>query len=245
MVTAKQIYKYLDEVMPFETQEKWDNSGLLLDTYAETEKVLCCLDVTKAAVDKAVEENCGIIVSHHPLIFSAIKSLDCDSILFKLIQNNISAISAHTNFDKYTFGTSAKLIEFCGIDGTMEQNEYAFAVSLNEEKSFDKFLNDIKKNTKIKLQYVKSCENITKVMVVAGSGKGMTEEIVAAGCDCIVTGESSYHDMLDLKELGISTICLGHDESEKISVVTFAELIKEKFNVETVVYTEDGLVNYI
>ena len=73
----------------------------------------------------------------------------------------------------------------------------------------------------------------------------MTEEIVAAGCDCVVTGESSYHDMLDLKELGISTICLGHDESEKISAATFAELISAQFGVETVVFTEDSLVNYI
>lgn len=245
MITAKQIFEYLNEVMPFETQEKWDNSGLLINSGAKTDKALCCLDVTKAAVDKAIEEKCGIIVSHHPVIFSAVKSLDADSILFKLIQNNISVISAHTNFDKYQFGTSAKLIEFCGIEGERQQNEYAFSVTLPEAEKFDEFIKKVKENTDIKLQFVKSCENITKIMVVAGSGKGMTEEIVAEGCDCIVTGESSYHDMLDLKELGVSTICLGHDVSEKISVATFAELISEQFNIETVVYTEDTLVNYI
>ena len=245
MITAKQIFEYLNEVMPFETQEKWDNSGLLVNSGVQTDKVLCCLDVTKAAVDKAVEEKCGIIVSHHPVIFSSIKSLDMDSILFKLIQNNISVISAHTNFDKYSLGTSAKLIEFCGIEGERQQNEYAFCVTLAETEKFDNFIKKIKENTNIKLQFVKSSEKITKIMVVAGSGKGMTEEIVAAGCDCIVTGESSYHDMLDLKELGVSTICIGHDESEKISVATFAELISGNFGVETVVFTEESLVNYI
>ena len=245
MVTAKQVFEYLNEVMPFETQEKWDNSGLLVNSNTETDKVLCCLDVTKAAVDKAVKEKCGIIVSHHPVIFSSIKSLDSESILFKLIQNNISVISAHTNFDKYSFGTSAKLIDFCGIEGEREQMEYAFAVTLPETADFDSFLNKVKEKAKINLQFVKSSKNITKVMVVAGSGKGMTEEILAAGCDCIVTGESSYHDMLDLKELGVSTICLGHDESEKISVATLAELICGQFDVETVVYTEESLVNYI
>lgn len=245
MVTVKQIYKYLDEVMPFETQESWDNSGLLVDSGEKAEKVLCCLDVTKAVVDRAVAENCKVIVSHHPVIFSSIKSINTDNILFKLIQNSISVISAHTNFDKFEKGTSAKLIEFCGIDGYKEQNEYAFSVSLNNTEKFDDFLSKVKENTKINLQFVKSKENITKVFVVAGSGKGMTEEIVAAGCDCVVTGESSYHDMLDLKELGISTICLGHDESEKISVATFAELISAQFGIETVVFTEDSLVNYI
>ena len=246
MVTAKQIFEYLDEVMPFETQEKWDNSGLLLNAGAQTDKVLCCLDVTKAAVDKAVAEKCGVIVSHHPVIFSSIKSLDCDSILFKLIQNNISVISAHTNFDKYENGTSAKLIDFCGIKGDREQNEYAFAVKLEKEMLFNEFVADVKKNTGLNIQFVKSKDNIIKVMVVAGSGKGMTEEIVAAGCDCIVTGESSYHDMLDLKELGVSTICIGHDESEKISVETFAQLIEKRFADVTVIpFVEKGIADYI
>ena len=245
MVNVKDIYNYLNEIMPFETQESWDNSGLLINSGVQTDRVLCCLDVTKAAVDKAIEENCKVIVSHHPVIFSSIKHLDCESIVFKLIQNGISVISAHTNFDKYEKGTSAKLIEFCGIEGESVQNEYAFAVTLSGVKVFDEFIQSIKENTKLNLQYVKAKENITKVMVVAGSGKGMTEEIVAAGCDCIVTGESSYHDMLDLKELGISTICLGHDESEKISVTTIAEIIRNKFEIDTVVYTESGIVNYI
>ena len=245
MITAKQVFEYLNEVMPFETQEKWDNSGLIVNSNTETDKVLCCLDVTKAAVEKAVEEKCGIIISHHPVIFSSIKSLDSESILFKLVQNNISVISAHTNFDKYPLGTSAKLTDFCGIKGEREQIEFAFAVTLPESESFNDFLCRVKENTKVNLQFVKSSENITKIMVAAGSGKGMTEEIVAAGCDCIVTGESSYHDMLDLKEIGVSTICLGHDISENISVSTLAELAERQFGVETVVYTEESIVNYI
>ena len=76
-----------------------------------------------------------------------------------------------------------------------------------------RYTKKVKENTDVKLQFVKSSENITKIMVVAGSGKGMTEEIVAAGCDCIVTGESSYHDMLDLKELNrLIMIHCGIDE---------------------------------
>lgn len=245
MVTAKQIFEYLNETMPFETQEKWDNSGLLINSNVESSRVLCCLDVTKAAVDKAVEENCGIIISHHPVIFSGIKALDSSSILFRLIQNNISVVSAHTNFDKYPMGTSCMLAQYCGIMGAVEQRDYVFEVTLDEETDFEAFLDSVKENTKLTLQYAKGNDKVSKVFVVAGSGKGMTEEILAAGCDCVVTGESSYHDMLDLKELGISTICLGHGESEKISVKTFADLIAERFDVETVAFIEDNFIKYI
>lgn len=246
MVKAKDIYSFLNEVMPFETQEKWDNSGLLVNCDKETAKVLCCLDVTKESVDKAVEQNCGIIVSHHPVIFSGIKKIDSDHILFRLIKNDISVVSAHTNFDRYAFGTSCRLAEFCGLTGDVESADFAVAVKLEDKQCFDRFVAEVKENVKIPLQYVKAADTVSKVFVVAGSGKDMTEEIVSLGCDCIITGETSYHDMLDLSQLGISCICLGHDESEKISVETLAELINGRFNeVETVCYIADGLVKYI
>ena len=246
MVNAKDIYNYLNDIMPFEAQEKWDNSGLLVNCGNSVKKILCCLDVTKSAVDKAIAESCQLIVSHHPVIFSGIKSLDSDSILMKLIQNNISVISAHTNFDKYQFGTSYRLAQFCGVKGNGEYVDFGLAIALEEPEVFNNFVEKIKQNVKIALQYTKGKETVNRVFVIAGSGKGMTEEILAAGCDCVITGESSYHDMLDLKELGISTICLGHDESEKISVDTLANLINERFDsVKAISHIEESLVKYI
>lgn len=246
MVTVKQIFEYLNEVMPFDTQEKWDNSGLMLDSGVPSDKILCCLDVTKAAVDMAIETGCKIIVSHHPLIFSGIKSINSSSVIFKLIQNNISVVSAHTNFDKYENGTSVKLAEICGIVDNIHQKEFAVIADLSEEQDFDDFLYKMKEKFKNNIQFVKSSNNITKVMVVAGSGKGMTDEIIAENCDCLITGESSYHDMLDMKEMGINCICVGHDESEKISVSTLEELIEHKFeNIQTICFIEKCITEVI
>ena len=246
MVTAKQVYDYLDSVMPFDNQDGWDNSGLLINSAKGTDKILCCLDVTDKAVDTAIEKGCGIIVSHHPVIFSGIKKLDGSSVLYKLIKNEISVISAHTNFDKYQLGTSYKLMQLCDVEGLAQQNEYCFTVRLDKEIAFDEFAANVRKNTKNNIQLVKSSDNITKLFVVAGSGKGMNDEIIDAGCDCVVTGELSYHDMLDLSQAGVSCVCLGHDESEKISVQTLADIIGEKFtDTETVCYIADSLVKYI
>ena len=243
MVTVKQLFNHLNNIMPFETQEKWDNSGLLLNMDKATDKVLCCLDVTGAAVDKAVEENCKIIVSHHPVIFSGIKSMDNSSVLVKLIKNDISVISAHTNFDKYALGTSDRLAKFCGLCGVTEQIEYIVTVELEQENDFNSFVKSVKESTGVPLMVVKASDKVNKVFIVAGSGKDMTKEILSFGCDCVITGESSYHDMLDLKELGISTICLGHDESEKISVQTLADIIADEFkDIETVCHIEKSLV---
>ncbi len=246
MVTAKKIYSVLDKIMPFESQEKWDNSGLLVDSKLESEKVLCCLDVTNAVIDRAIEEKCKIIVSHHPIIYSAIKSISSDSILYRVIQNNISVISAHTNFDKYRYGTCFKLADFCGLHGEIEYKELGLIISLYENSNFEEFLTKIKSNVEIPVQYVKGNDLIKRVFVIGGSGKGMAEEVISYNCDCLLTGESGYHDMLDLKEKGISTVCLGHDESEKISVETLANIIKNEFGeIEVNTFIEKGITQYV
>jgi len=46
------IYKFLDNVSPFELQESWDNSGLLVgDDEQEISKIALSIDVDEALID--------------------------------------------------------------------------------------------------------------------------------------------------------------------------------------------------
>jgi dinuclear metal center YbgI/SA1388 family protein len=99
----------------------YDNVGLLLgDPSAPVSKVLVCLDVTEAIVDEALEKNCELIVSHHPLIFQKISSINPTDeqgrIIYKMIRNNISLLSAHTNLDAALDGVSFVLANNLGLD---------------------------------------------------------------------------------------------------------------------------------
>ena len=75
MITPSQVFDLLNKEFPFETQESWDNSGLLIYSGKESSCVVVCLDVTADVVDFAVEMGAKIIVSHHPVIFSGIKEI--------------------------------------------------------------------------------------------------------------------------------------------------------------------------
>lgn len=99
----------------------YDNVGLLLgDPSAPVTKVLVCLDVTEAIVDEALEKNCELIVSHHPLIFQKISSINPTDeqgrIIYKMIRNDISLLSAHTNLDAALDGVSFVLANNLGLD---------------------------------------------------------------------------------------------------------------------------------
>ena len=116
MITPSQVFDLLNKEFPFETQESWDNSGLLIYSGKESSCVVVCLDVTADVVDFAVEMGAKIIVSHHPVIFSGIKEIYSGDVVYNLIKNDISVISAHTNFDKYTYGTCYDIADRLGLD---------------------------------------------------------------------------------------------------------------------------------
>ena len=70
----KEIIKYLDEIVPLSFQESYDNSGLLIgDKNMEITSALTCLDCTEDVLDEAINNNCNLILSHHPIIFQSNK----------------------------------------------------------------------------------------------------------------------------------------------------------------------------
>ncbi|WKY46743.1 Nif3-like dinuclear metal center hexameric protein [Eubacteriaceae bacterium ES3] len=108
-VRLEQIIKGIETVAPRYLQESWDNVGLMLGERSQMiEKIILTLDVTEAVIEEAIEEQVDLIISHHPFIFSGLKTLSCDTLkgrmIRRLIQNNISVYSAHTNLDLARFG---------------------------------------------------------------------------------------------------------------------------------------------
>lgn len=105
----KAITSFLDELFPIAYQEEYDNSGLQIgDPENEIDKALTCVDVTEIVLDEAITEGCGLVISHHPLIFAGIKRLTgqtaTERIVQKAIGNNIAIYSAHTNLDNHFQG---------------------------------------------------------------------------------------------------------------------------------------------
>ena len=99
-----EIINKLEESFPINLEEKWDNSGLLIgDRNSEISAIQISLDITDSVIDKAIENGCELIITHHPIIFESIKKINDSTILgkkiLKLIKNGINVYSAHTNLD--------------------------------------------------------------------------------------------------------------------------------------------------
>ncbi|MDR8393470.1 Nif3-like dinuclear metal center hexameric protein [Aliifodinibius sp. S!AR15-10] len=118
---VRHISTFLHQWAPPSTKLDYDNVGLLVgDPEQSVTKTLTCLDVTPAVVEEAIETGCELIVAHHPLIFQKISRInptdEQGKIIYRLIQNNISLIAAHTNLDAALDGVSFVLAQQLGLD---------------------------------------------------------------------------------------------------------------------------------
>ena len=75
-MNIKDIAACIEEIAPLNYAEDFDNVGLLVgDFNAEVTGVLVTLDTLETVVDEAIENNCNLIVSFHPILFSGLKKI--------------------------------------------------------------------------------------------------------------------------------------------------------------------------
>jgi dinuclear metal center YbgI/SA1388 family protein len=207
-----EIYSYLDTISPFELQESWDNSGLLVgDINQDVNKIYISLDLDLELLD--LVEKDSLIITHHPLIFKPLKSLVpisySQKLAIKLIQKNISLISMHTNFDKTHLNKYVmKLI----TDKFEYQEDFILTAKIDME--FSEFITHIKKSLNITypLNVIQCHNKITSFSLTTGSGMGLLNNIKT---DLFLTGDIKYHEAMEAKLRGISLIDITHYESEK------------------------------
>lgn len=233
MATVKDIYDFIDSIAPFNTAEEWDNSGLLVgDKNAEVNKILFALDVTTDIINQAVKYGADLIITHHPVIFRAVSTVLSDSLIYKLIGNNISIICAHTNYDKAIDGVNDILCKTVGfnsfykIDGTC-LNIGEFEKSISTES----FVNNIKYVLSCVVRYNSLKKEIKKVAVCSGSGSDYLSLAKELDCDALLTGDASHHAFLDADEMDIVLVAAGHFETENLAIAPLMNKIKENFNV--------------
>jgi dinuclear metal center YbgI/SA1388 family protein len=114
-MTTGDLIKYLEDWAPPGAAWEKDNVGLQIGSRRYNLKnILLCLELNKEVLKEALQKNCNFIFTHHPLIFSPLKRLDIDKdprseLIERILKNNITVYSAHTNLDFTKDGVSFEL----------------------------------------------------------------------------------------------------------------------------------------
>ena len=209
------LVNIIENFAPLELQEKWDCSGLLVETKNNNiKKVMIALTVTHDVYEQAIEKDCDMIISHHPLFTVPINFSDID------------IYCAHTNMDKTLGGTTDTFVESIGL---IAHPCGDFLRIYDGKISVKDLTTKIKKiSPNARLVNNNNIQKISRVAFCAGSGIDLYNEVIENGCDCFVTGDLKYHSSVESK---IVLIDAGHFETEILIKKVFQGLIKEKVEV--------------
>lgn len=123
MNTVSMVTEKLEQLAPKTAACDWDNPGLLVGrSDREVSRIYVALDASCAVVDAAIDAGCDLIVTHHPIIFRGVKSINDQSALglklLDLIRNDVSVFSMHTNFDSCPGGMADIVCAALGLRKT-------------------------------------------------------------------------------------------------------------------------------
>lgn len=235
-MTVNKLYAELDRRIPRELSCDWDNDGLMCapDGERKVKRVLVALDVTEAAVERAIERGCDLIVSHHPLIFKGLKGITEQNNIsrkaIKLIGAGISVFSFHTRLDALDGGVNDKLCDVLGIEDAIPfgDEEIGRIGTLHGVKTAEELAHLVKAKLGCDAVFLSDAGiKPHRVAVLGGSGSDDVSEAARAGADTYISGEIKHNYMVDAPENQLNIIAAGHFFTEAPVCETLCEMIKE------------------
>lgn len=234
-----EVLTYLEEFAPAELAESWDHVGLMIGgRKASLKHVVLSLDANREALELCEKVGAGLLITHHPLFFPSVTTIDYSTPMGALIRDfihkDICVFSAHTNLDRVQGGVNYALAEIVGLSIPMTITGVNFGLcgDLQEVSS----LSNLVKRTKKLLEAggvqlnMDTDMQIARVYVMGGSFDAANiPSLAKAHVDLVISGEIKYHHMLELRSLGIAALAVGHDVSERVVLPSLEKRLNLQF----------------
>ena len=245
MPNIREIYNALFAFAPAYMKMDWDNVGLLCGKFdAPVTRVLVALDPMMDVFEEAKALGCELVVTHHPLIFGAVKQVNDESYdgrnLLYLMENGIAAMNLHTNLDQCPGGVNDVLAEALGLQnvsilnpvGTDAQGRPYGLIRMGETDAQDvsQFAAFVKNALSCPgVRFADAGRKVCKVAVGGGSCGSEIADVLQAGCDTLVTADLKYNHFEEAKYRGLNLIDAGHFETENPVCAVLERILKEAF----------------
>ena len=198
---------------------------------AEVTRVVVALDLTQAAVDKAKALGAQMIVTHHPIMFGAVKRVTDETregrLMLDMGQAGISHAAAHTNLDAAQGGVNDTLMRVMGAENVRGEG-FVRVGDVPEGTTFGQLCARAQKKLHAAVRAFGNAEMPVHALgCCSGAGGSEIGEALALGADCFITGEVRHHEALDALDRGCCIIEAGHFETENPVCEVLADALQK------------------
>ena len=237
------FYNFIDSIAPFETQESWDNSGFLVGSgEKEVKKVLVALDATEDVLNEAAEKGAELIITHHPVIFGALKEFHPKNIAFLAAEKGIAIISAHTCLDIADGGVNDCLAAALELENVVKVDDGEGLMrmgELEESLSCEEFVKYVAGKLNVGgIKYTPTDKKIRKVAVCGGSGGDLYPFAIKAGADAFVTANIKHNQWIEMRRKGFCVLDAGHFCTENTVIEPLAKKLSAYFSDAEIIVSE-------
>lgn len=253
-IRLETLLRELEDLVPLDLAEDWDNVGLLVEPPAmkPVQRVLLCIDLTEAVLAEARKNRTQLILAYHPIIFGGLpritQAVPIQRIVSAALCAGIAVYSPHTAMDCMVGGVNDWLAQGLGkatvrslmprLDTQQEDAVTDPRLGQGRVLELDKpataavLLRRIKKHLGLKHLRVALADRhaagqpVERILLCAGAGSSV---VVGAEGDLVLTGEMGHHDVLAHREAGTSVVLTEHSNTERGYLPLFREHLELHF----------------
>lgn len=259
-LTLAAVVDALEAEYPLDWAEDWDRVGLVVgEEHAPVRSVLLAVDPTVAVVAEAMEKNCDLLITHHPLLLRPVSFLPASTgkgrVVTELIRSQIALWCGHTNVDRSHQGTVGAWIAALDLQDaqplastpssgdTVNDGGALFGLgavgSLPEATTVEQLARTISSLVPATAQGIRFTgagdRTVCRIAVCPGAGDSFLPAAADADVDVYITSDLRHHTALEhLESAGEpgtvpALIDVAHFASEGLWLPLAQRLLQERF----------------
>lgn len=199
----------------------------------DASRIMIALDATDQVIEQAIDQQIDLLVTHHPMIFSAMKKITGEDFIGRrvlaLAKHEICYYAMHTNCDVCVMNDvaackigleSEDILE--EVAGTEDGKNMGIGkVGMLKEKMSVKDIAALVKNV-FDIDYVRATgelsNQVQRVAISTGAGKSMVPYALNKEAQLFITGDIDHHTAIDALAQGLQVIDAGHFGTEHFIV---------------------------
>jgi dinuclear metal center YbgI/SA1388 family protein len=237
----KKLTAYLDHTLSIKDFAA-DSSmnGLQVEASSDIRRIATAVDVSDRSIRKAASWGADLLIVHHGLFWG--EPVPITGVMAKrielLLSKGVSLYAAHLPLDAHPdIGNNAQLAGLLGLERRERFGNYhgmiiglcgVFTRPLAPAGIARKLKTGLGADSRI---FTFGAERVRKLGIVSGAGASLVGDAAAAGCDTLLTGETSHSAYHPAREARLNLVCGGHYATETVGVRALGDLLTAEFGL--------------